>query len=96
MGDLLIRNVSDAVKANIRELAQTARMSLSDIARLALTAGIEPARRQIAAERDLPPPGEHLRQLFAGAFQTDEEAAEFRQILEEVRHGPERPLPFIE
>lgn len=92
MSDLLIRNVSLAVKSDIQKLAEERGLSLAATAREALRAGIEVMARQEAVA-DTQPAGDRLREILGGTFETDEEFEEFQKALEEIRHGPSRPLP---
>ena len=95
MGDLLIRNISNALKSDIERLARSSGRSLSDTAQEALRAGVEViSKRQ--SERSPIPPGQKLRELFSGVFETDEEFEEFQNVMEEVRRAPGRPIPDFE
>lgn len=66
MGDLLIRDVPDAMKRQLQESAQRNGRSLSEEA-------IEIIRRQIAAERSGTPAGQRLRSLMGGERLSDDE-----------------------
>ena len=92
MGDLLIRNIADSVKADLAEIADREGKSISETTKRALIYGID-VLKKLDAEEAAIPMGQRLQRIFAGVFETDEEAKEFQRILEEVRHGPERPLP---
>ena len=95
MGDLLIRNVPSAVRSDIQRLADETGQSLSDTAREALRAGVD-AMSKRQAEEATTPPGQRLRQIFSGVFETDEEFEEFQRILDGVRRSPGRPVPEFE
>ncbi|MEJ6781866.1 plasmid stabilization protein [Aminobacter sp. Piv2-1] len=93
MGDLLIRNIPEALRSDIESLARKRGQSLSETAREALRAGIEAAS---ARDKDIEPlpAGERLRSIFAGVFDTEEEADEFAEILVEARRNAfGRPVP---
>jgi hypothetical protein len=92
MSDLLIRNISDSIKADLAEIADRKGKSISETSKWALVYGID-VLKKLDAEEAAVPMGKRLQQIFADVFKTDEEAEEFKRILEEVRHGPERPLP---
>lgn len=93
MGDLLIRNISDALRADIESLARKRGQSLSDTAREALRAGIVAVGNRDAVAKAAPA-GERLRAIFAGAFESNEEADEFQRNLDQVRRGDfGRPIP---
>jgi plasmid stability protein len=78
MGDLLIRNIADAVKIGLAERARQSGRSLSDEANLRLA-------RSLAADERQPRMFENafdaIRSAFveADALMTDEEHAEFRR-----------------
>lgn len=82
MGDLLIRNISDALKRDIAAAADRAGRSLSDEAK-------ELLRKGLIAESDIKPAEdsayEVLRAAMAGDLMTDEEHAEFMAGIEESR-----------
>ncbi len=92
MGDMLIRNVPETARADLAELAKRQGKSISETTKSALMHGID-ALRKLGPEHAAIPMGTRLQQIFAGVFDTDDEAKEFGRILEEVRQGPERPLP---
>lgn len=94
MGDLLIRNVTDSMKADIRQMADLAGLPQAEVARRVLAAGLESARQQLKREGAFPPPGQHLREIFSGMFDNQGDAETFQEVLEEVRRGQARPLPF--
>jgi plasmid stability protein len=97
MGDLLIRNVAEALKADLDMLANRKGQSLSDAAKEALRDGIELAKDRLAAKSDELPLGQRLKAIFEGVFETQEGAEEFHQYLEEQRKaGVSRPLPDVE
>ena len=95
MGDLLIRNISKAVRSDIERLAENSGKSLSDTAREALRAGVE-AMSKRQAEKAGTPPGQRFKEIFSSVFETDGEFEEFQQALDEVRRGPSRPVPDFE
>ena len=97
MGDLLIRDISDAMKANLASLAEQTDTSLSDAAKLALAEGIEAARRKSELAADEIPFGDRLRAMFGGIFETNEEAEAFHDEIETERKADfGRPLPDLE
>lgn len=96
MGDLLIRNIPDALKADLQKLADKKGQSLSKAAQEALRAGLAAAAQQ-HGKTDALPPGDRLREIFAGAFESDAEAEEFRKALDDVRKSDfGRPPPDFE
>jgi len=52
MGDLLVRNVTDATKAALKKKAKAAGKSVNDLARAALDAAAQPSKKEIWAEAD--------------------------------------------
>ena len=92
MGDLLIRNIPDALKADLAKIAGRKGSTLSETAKRTLLYGIDVVKK-LDEEDAATPMGQLLQQIFAGVFDTEEEADEFHRVLEEIRHGPERSLP---
>ncbi|HTO33899.1 MAG TPA: plasmid stabilization protein [Pararhizobium sp.] len=90
MGDLLIRNISDALKRDIAAVAKRTERSLSDEAK-------ELLRKGLIAESDIKPVEEQsaydvLRAAVADCLMTDEEHQEFMALIEESRKNDyERP-----
>ncbi|MBX4862548.1 plasmid stabilization protein [Rhizobium sophorae] len=82
MGDLLIRDVPDAMKRQLQESAQRNGRSLSEEA-------IEIIRRQIAAERSGAPAGQRLRSLMGGERLSDDEV----EAIAASRHERDREPP---
>ncbi|PDT01155.1 plasmid stabilization protein [Rhizobium chutanense] len=82
MGDLLIRDVPDAMKRQLQESAQRNGRSLSEEA-------IEIIRRQIAAERSGAPAGQRLRSLMGGERLSDDEV----EAIAVSRHERDREPP---
>ncbi|ANL45201.1 ribbon-helix-helix domain-containing protein [Rhizobium phaseoli] len=82
MGDLLIRDVPDAMKRQLQESAQRNGRSLSEEA-------IEIIRRQIAVGRSGASAGQRLRSLMSDERLTDEEV----ESIAASRHGPDREPP---
>lgn len=96
MGDLLIRNVPDSMKAELSRLADATDRSLSEAAKLALSAGIKAVTSELDTTTEVPL-GHRLRSIFAGAFETDDEAEAFRDAIEKERKTDiVRPLPDFE
>lgn len=94
MGDLLIRNIADALKADLDELAGRTGHSLSDTAKEALREGVDQAKRRLSSNEAELPLGQRLKAIFEGVFDTQEEAEEFHRYLEEQRKNDfGRPLP---
>jgi len=52
MGDLLVRNVTDATKTALKKKAKAAGKSVNDLAREALDAAARPSKEEIWAEAD--------------------------------------------
>jgi plasmid stability protein len=52
MGDILVRNVADATKAELKKKAKAAGKSLNDIAREALDAAAKPSKEEAWAAVD--------------------------------------------
>lgn len=97
MGDLLIRNLSEAMRADLDRLANLADSNLSDAAKLAIGEGIDAARKRLAVNKQEIPMGDRLRQIFSGVFETNEEAEEFLGEIERERKADfGRPLPDFE
>ncbi|ANL64158.1 ribbon-helix-helix domain-containing protein [Rhizobium phaseoli] len=82
MGDLLIRDVPDAMKRQLQESAQRNGRSLSEEA-------IEIIRRQIAAERSGASAGRRLRSLMSDERLSDEEV----EAIAASRHERDREPP---
>ena len=97
MGDLLIRNIPEAMRADLDRLANLADSNLSDAAKLAINEGIEAAKKRLAANEQEIPMGDRLRQIFSGVFETNEEAEEFLGEIERERKTDfGRPMPDFE
>ena len=78
MGDLLIRNISDALKRDIAAAADRTGRSLSDEAKQLL-------RRGLIAESDIKPVEESAYDVLRAAFGADEGLGDdFAAILDEV------------
>jgi antitoxin FitA len=92
MGDLLIRDIPEALKADLARIADRKGESLSETAKSAMLHGLDVVKRLDAQEMALPM-GQRLRQIFGGMFETDDEAEEFQRVLDEIRRAPQRPLP---
>ena len=99
MGDLLIRNIPDALRADIDRLAKAKGRSLSQTAREALRAGVEAAKGAAADEPALRP-GDQLLAIFHEPDATDEERELFGQITDEIEAERKRDfgrlLPELE
>ena len=94
MGDLLIRNVAEALKTDLDQLADRTGQSLSDTAKEALREGVNLAKRRLASDAYKLPLGQRLQAAFAGTFETQDEAEEFHRYLDEQRKKDTgRPLP---
>jgi len=94
MGDLLIRNVAEALKTDLDQLADRTGQSLSDAAKEALWEGVNLVKRRLASDADKLPLGQRLQAAFAGAFESQDEAEEFHRSLDEQRKKDTgRPLP---
>lgn len=86
MGDLLIRNLDDALKRELQERARHSGRSLSDEAIVLL-------RRSLHAPgAENVPAGEWLRGILGEERWTDEELA----AIEAARHEPDRKPPVFE
>jgi antitoxin FitA len=95
MGDLLVRGLPDAVKANLADKARQGGRSLSDEVKLRLVQSLvddekNPRRYDNAYSS--------IRRAFieADALMTDEEHAEFMRAIEEARKDMGRPAPDFE
>jgi antitoxin FitA len=94
MGDLLIRNIAEALKADLERLAKETGQSLSETAKVALGEGVKVARKRQVSDRGKLPLGQRLRAIFEGTFESDSEADDFHRYLEEQRKkSVARPLP---
>ncbi|WHO73130.1 plasmid stabilization protein [Rhizobium sp. BT03] len=82
MGDLLIRDVPEAMKRQLQESAQRNGRSLSEEA-------IEILRRQIATERSGVSAGQRLRALMGDERLSDDEV----DAIAASRHEPDREPP---
>ena len=92
MGDLLIRNIAEALRADLDRLADETGQSLSETAKAALRDGVDQARRKLSSKTGKLPLGQRLRAIFDGT--SDEESEEFQRYLEEQRsRSIARPLP---
>ena len=96
MGDLLIRNMPDALKADLAKKAEQNGRSLSEEAKLRL-------RKSLLEEPDVetrPKQNAYdaVRSIFveADALMSDEEHAEFMRAIEEGRRDTGRPVPEFE
>jgi len=97
MGDLLIRNIPEAMRADLDGLADLADSSLSDAAKLAIGEGIEAVKKRLSAGKGEIPMGDRLRRIFTGVFETNEEAEEFLGEIERDRKSDfGRALPDFE
>ena len=95
MSDLLVRDLPDAVKANLADKAKQGGRSLSDEVKLRLVQSLvddeqHPKRYDNAFNA--------IRRAFieADALMTDEEHAEFMRGIEESRRDVGRPPPDFE
>lgn len=95
MGDLLIRNIPEGWKAEMKRLAAENKTSLSETAREALRAGLDAVSKRSKEKHDMPP-GDRLRAILGNAFETQEEFEEFQRALEDIRHAPDRLPPRFE
>ena len=94
MGDLLIRNVAEALKADLERLAKETGQSLSETAKVALGEGVKIARKRQVSDRRKLPLGQRLRAIFEGTFDSEREADEFHRYLDQQRkNSVPRPLP---
>ncbi len=95
MGDMLIRNIPDAVKNGLAEKARQSGRSLSDEANLRLA-------RSLAEDEQQPRKFENAYEMIRSAFveadalMTEEEHAEFMRGIEEGRRDMGRPVPDFE
>jgi hypothetical protein len=97
MGDLLIRNIPEAMKTDLSEIANLTGSNLTETAKLALREGIEATKKRLESEADERPLGDRLREIFAGVFDTNQEAEEFHREIERERKSDfGRPLPNFE
>ena len=85
MGDLLIRDVPDAMKRQLQESAQRNGRSLSEEA-------IEIIRQQIAVNRSGVSAGQRLRSLMSGERLSDDEV----EAIAASRHELDREPPRFE
>lgn len=95
MGDILIRDVPDALRADLKELARKKGKPVGIVAREALRIGVTSFART-ASDSDQIPLGQRLHRLFQSKAEPQADFAEFEQILAEIRHGPDRDLPDLE
>ena len=88
MADLLIRDLDDATRAELKARAAQHGRSLSAEARAILQ-----AKMAEAEAAPFPPPIKGLGTLMLenAARLTDEDRQAFREVLAEVRNRPERP-----
>lgn len=96
MGDILIRNVSKAVKTQLVDSAKINGRSLSDEIR-------ERLARSLVSEKAGEPPKfanayEAIRSAFveADALMSDDEHARFMGDVDRMRHSPPRPVSDFE
>jgi antitoxin FitA len=95
MGDLLIRNISDAVKTGLANKAKQSGRSLSDEVKLRLSKSLA---EEDAGARKYENAYEAIRSAFveADALMTDEEHAEFMRAIEQGRQDAGRLVPDFE
>jgi hypothetical protein len=92
MGDLLIRNIAEALRADLDRLADETGQSLSETAKAALRDGVDHARRRLRTKSRKLPLGQRLKAIFDGTSEAESE--EFQRYLEEQRsRSIARPLP---
>jgi hypothetical protein len=97
MGDLLIRNIAEALKTDLDALADHTGRSLTDTAKDALREGVELAKKRLASQADVLPLGQRLKAIYDGAFESEAEAEEYYRYLDQQRKGATgRPLPDFE
>jgi hypothetical protein len=97
MGDLLIRDISDAMKTDLAALAKATDTSLSEAAKLAIAQGVAAALEKSGESPESQAMGDRLHGLFAGVFASDEEAQTFHDEIERMRKADfGRPLPDFE
>lgn len=94
MGDLLVRNIPDAMKHDIAAAAKRAGVSLSDKAKDLLRQGL----RQEQADTPSPPRSawEALRHVVLSSQPDDEFAEIMRDIEAERKKDAGRPIAFPE
>jgi len=96
MGDLLIRNMPDALKAGLAKKAEQNGRSLSEEAKARLRQSLlDDADTAIRPKRNA---YDALRSIFVeeDALLSDEEHAEFMRAIEESRKDIGRPVPDFE
>ncbi|PWK68420.1 plasmid stabilization protein [Aminobacter sp. AP02] len=95
MGDLLIRNIPEAVKEGLTDRARQGGRSLSDEVMLRLV-------RSLAEDEQTPAVTKNAYQMLRSVFEdndalmSDEDHAEFMQAVEEMRKDMGRPVPDLE
>jgi plasmid stability protein len=72
MGQILVRNIDDSLKASLRDIAQREGRSLESLARDLL---IEGARRKAPPAARQEPLSKQIERIFQGVGFTEEEAA---------------------
>ena len=99
MGDLLIRNIPDALRADIERLAKAKGSSLSQTAREALRMGVEAVKKADSSGPKVRP-GDQLVAFFDDPDATEEERKVFGQIMDEIEAERKRdfgrPVPELE
>lgn len=93
MGDLVIRNISPALKADLERLAVRKGTTFAETAKDALRKGLDQMTDDKLEE---PPTGQTLTRILGGIFESEDEFREFQTILEDIRKGKSRPLPDFE
>jgi antitoxin FitA len=96
MGDLLIRNIPDALKADLTKRAELNGRSLSEEAKARLRKSLlDDADTTVRPKRNA---YDALRSIFVeeDALLSDEEHAEFMRAIEEGRRDTGRPVPDFE
>ena len=95
MGDLLIRNIPEAVKESLADKARQGGRSLSDEVTLRLVQSLAEDQEAPAETRNA---FEVLRSIFEenNALMSDEDHQEFMQAVDEMRKDMGRPAPDLE
>lgn len=95
MGDLLIRNIPEAVKESLADKARQGGRSLSDEVTLRLVQSLAEEKEAPAETRNA---YEVLRSIFHdnNALMPEEDHAEFMQAVEEMRKDKGRPVSDLE
>ncbi len=91
MGDLLVRNIPDELRAELKTLARAHRRSLSEevqsLLNKAISSEVSESTKPFVSAADA------FAEIRAQLNMTEEEHREWQEIVDNARKSPDRPVP---